>query len=80
MLGLSGDNTYTGLTTVEAGFLVNSGSLAGDVTVFDGATYGGSGSAQNLIINSGGVLAVGDGIGTTTAASLTLNSGSIMEF
>ena len=45
ILELTGDNTYTGLTRVEAGTLLLNGSVAGDVEV-DAATLNGNGTIQ----------------------------------
>lgn len=63
----TGDSTYTGPTTVDAGatFIVN-GSIVSPVTV-DG-TLGGSGTVGSVTVNSGGVLSPGNSIGTLTVA------------
>ena len=75
-LVLAGDNTYTGTTTVEAGTLEVTGSIAQSaVTVESGATFGGNGSAGAVTIASGGTFAPGDP-STMTVASLTLASGA----
>jgi Uncharacterized protein with a C-terminal OMP (outer membrane protein) domain len=48
---LSGTNTYTGATTVDEGMLAIDGSVASEVTVADGATLGGTGSAGTVTVN-----------------------------
>jgi autotransporter-associated beta strand protein len=80
---LSGTNTYTGATSVNAGTLRVNGSLANTaVSVASGATLGGSGSIGGLTtISSGARLAPGNSPGTITfTQGLTLNTGSILNF
>lgn len=81
-LTLSGTNTYTGGTTVNAGVLVVNGSIASSVltAVSSGATLSGIGTAGNTVINSGGTLAAGDGFAGTSlnvTGSLAFQSGAI---
>jgi autotransporter-associated beta strand protein len=75
-LTLSGNNTYTGATTVEQGKLIVNGSVSSSaVTVQSGATLGGSGTVGSLTLN--GILAPGNSAGTTTATGDTFwNQGS----
>jgi autotransporter-associated beta strand protein len=83
-LTLLGDNTYSGSTNVNGGTLLVNGSLgAGSVNVISGATLGGTGTiAGPVAIQNGGFLAPGDspGTGTLTVRTLTLNSGSLLNY
>ena len=54
---LSGQSTYTGPTTVEAGILSVTGSISSDVIVNSGAALSGSGTVGSTTINAGGLLA-----------------------
>ncbi len=64
-LTLSGNNTYTGTTEVNAGTLNGSIGASSLTTVNAGATLGGNGTVGNTVIN-GGTLAPGNSIGTLT--------------
>jgi fibronectin-binding autotransporter adhesin len=82
-LTLSGTNTYTGATRVNAGTFFVNGSLANTaVTVASGATLGGSGRIGGLTtLSAGGILSPGNSPGTLTfTQGLTLNTGSILNF
>ncbi|MEI6558828.1 MAG: DUF4347 domain-containing protein [Rhodospirillaceae bacterium] len=71
-LTLSGVNTYTGATTVSAGNLQLTGSIAGAVTVGNSGTLVGTGRVTGLVsVQSGGGISPGNS-GTGT---LTLNGG-----
>ncbi len=81
-LTLSGTNTYTGNTTVDAGSLLVDGSLAAGstVNVNNGGTLGGVGTIGGTVnVNSGATLAPGNSPGVLTLGSLVLNSGSTTE-
>lgn len=71
-LRLTGNNTYVGATTVNAGTLLVNGSHTNGAayTVASGATLGGNGTIYPPITLSGTLLA-GDGGGTLTVSSLT---------
>jgi fibronectin-binding autotransporter adhesin len=79
-LELTGVNTYTGATNVNAGTLrVNTGSLGNTaVTVATTGTLGGTGSiAGATIVQSGGTLAPGNSAGTLSFGStVDLQAGS----
>ncbi len=80
---LSGANTYTGNTSVQGGVLIVDGSLGsgGNVSVGAAATLSGSGSVGNVSLAAGGTIAPGVlGSGTLTAASVAVNSGSILDY
>lgn len=79
-LTLSGTNTYTGTTTVWGGtLLVNGAASSSAFTIRSGATLGGTGPVGATTLQSGGIHAPGNSIGTQTVnGNYTLNSGSIL--
>src|SRR5262245_39276137 len=63
---LTGNNPYTGATTINGGTAIVNGSIANStVTVNAGGRLGGTGTLGNTIIN-GGTLSPGNSIGTLT--------------
>ena len=84
-LTLSGANSYSGPTNVTAGLLQVNGSLAAAsaVTVGGSGILGGIGTIGGTVnVAAGGHLAPGStgAIGTLTTGSLTLNSGSVLDY
>ena len=82
---LTGANSYSGMTTVNAGCLLvngNQSSATGAASVASGATLGGTGIIGGAVtINSGGKLSPGVGVGTLTIGNdLTLQSGAVLNF
>lgn len=76
-LTLSGNSTYTGVTTVTAGTLLVNGSITSDTTV-TGGTLGGSGVIDgNVVIASGGTLAPGSSPGLLTIEGNLSLSGTV---
>ena len=73
-LTLSGQNTYTGLTTVRDGTLMLTGAVAGDVAVHGGtfASHGGK-IGGNYVASSNGTTAVQVGTGMTVAGTASLD-------
>jgi fibronectin-binding autotransporter adhesin len=85
---LTANNTYTGATNVNAGKLLingNQSSASGAVTVTNsGSVLGGTGTIGSAVtVNSGAAILGGTGTSASgtlsVSASLTLNSGSIVE-
>jgi fibronectin-binding autotransporter adhesin len=84
-LTLSGDNTYSGPTTVSEGtLLVNntagSGTGTGSVTVKAGGTLGGAGTITGAVaVNAGGTITPGAGIGTLNVGTAAMPGSVAME-
>lgn len=71
---LSGINTYTGLTQVNEGTLILTGSVAEDITVNTFGTLKGTGTIGGNLVNFGTV-APGESIGTLTVLNNYVNNG-----
>ena len=71
---LSGNNTYAGSTTVNAGTLLVTGSTSA-VVVNNSGTLGGNGTLGAVTINSGGTIAPGNSPGTISVGNMTWNAG-----
>jgi len=84
-LTLSGDNTYSGPTTVYEGTLLvsntaGSGTGTGSVTVKTGGTLGGGGTIAGAVaVNAGGILAPGASAGTLNVGTVAIPSSVTMD-
>src|SRR3546814_9732358 len=81
---LTGNNSYTGATTISAGTLRINGdqsAATGLTNVLSGGTLGGSGTiGGSVTVADGGRLAPGNSPGTLTInGDLTLNGASILD-
>ena len=76
-LTLTGTDSYTGATTVNAGTVLVSGSISGSTTTVNttGILGGSGGTTAAVIVNSGGTFAPGGSaaVGTLHSGALTLN-------
>ncbi|MEI6646777.1 MAG: autotransporter-associated beta strand repeat-containing protein [bacterium] len=76
-LVLSGNNTYSGGTTVSSGMLLVEGGITGAVNVV-GGLLGGTGSVGGTVTNQAIMTAAGtNSIGTLTTANLVMKENSI---
>jgi autotransporter-associated beta strand protein len=73
-LVLSADNAYSGATTVKAGKLIVSGSIAHSATTVDAnATLAGNGTTGNVTVLGGGFLSPGPGTAILHSGSVVLD-------
>ncbi len=82
-LTLTGSSTYRGITTINGGLLAVDGSLrtSGSVTVNNTGILGGTGRVGNVVVNSGGTVMPGTGgEGTLSMTSLSLSTGSVLDY
>jgi autotransporter-associated beta strand protein len=84
-LTLSGNNTYSGPTTVYEGTLLvsntaGSGTGTGSVTVKTGGTLGGGGTVAGAVaLNAGGTIAPGGSVGTLNVGTVAIPSSVTMD-
>ncbi|MBI4663782.1 MAG: autotransporter-associated beta strand repeat-containing protein [Verrucomicrobia bacterium] len=73
----SGNNSYTGATTVNAGILRVTGNTAtSQFTVSNGGTLGGTGTIGDFILHLGGAVSPGGSPGTLNSGSQTWDGGA----
>ena len=83
VLNLTGNNTYSGPTTVNGGTLLVNGAYSGGglIGVQGGATLGGTGSVAGVTVADDAHLAPGNSAGTLMlAGALTLNERAVLDF
>jgi autotransporter-associated beta strand protein len=81
-LTLGGDSAFTGGMLIgEGGVQVNGSTLAGNVTVQNGARLGCDGTiGTNVIVHNGGIVEPGASVGTMTCSgNLTLADGAVLD-
>jgi autotransporter-associated beta strand protein len=78
-LTLSGNNSYTGATTVSAGTLLVNGSLGNTAVSVTGGSLGGSGAIAGAVTVSA-TLSPGTSIESLSTGSLTMSAGSSYVF
>lgn len=76
-LSLSGGSAaFGGTFALEAGTLAVNGTLGGALTVGNGTRLGGNGTADAVVVASGGTLAPGNSIGRLSVGSIAFQPGS----
>ncbi len=80
---LSGNNTYTGATTISAGTLLVTGQLGEtDISIAEGASLGGNGEIAGFVstAGAGSIISPGTSPGTLTLGSLDVSLGATFLF
>ncbi|EKT61743.1 outer membrane autotransporter [Providencia burhodogranariea DSM 19968] len=74
---LSGNNSYTGLTSINQGTLHIDGSIVSDVIVNKAGVLGGAGKLASFVVNDGGTITANSATGTLQVTNnATFESGS----
>jgi autotransporter-associated beta strand protein len=78
-LTLGGSNSYSGITTINSGTLLVTGSIASNyrVDVQSTGTLGGSGTVSGVQVATGGTVAPGNSPGILNTGNITFASGSL---
>lgn len=77
---LTADNSFSGVTRIDAGTLRVDGRIVGDTQVNAGGRLGGVGTIGNLTVNAGALVNPGDGIGTLSIeGALRFATGSVLQ-
>lgn len=77
----TGNNSYSGTTTINQGELMVNGSLVSPVTVNSGGILAGTGSLTSVTVNPGGQFLPGDAPGILQiSGSLSLVGGSVLDY
>jgi autotransporter-associated beta strand protein len=78
-LTVSGNNIFTGPTTVDAGRLSVDGTIMSSVTVNNGGTLAGSGATGSLTLNNGGTAAPDDSQTLHINGNYVQNAGGVLK-
>ena len=79
VLKLTGNNTYTGATTINEGTLLVNGSITSASSVNSGGTLAGTGAVGAVTVNSGGTVSPGSSTGRLTVnGAYTQTSGGAL--
>jgi autotransporter-associated beta strand protein len=78
---LSGNNTATGLLSVDAGGVILSGRWSGAATLASGTNLTGAGRIYGILTVADATIAPGnEGVGTLTTDGLVLSAGSVLDY